>query len=137
MFLFWYLERLSSAEMGFRWGRLTHYAVALLCPLVVPGIVAIVAMLAGAVDLSNTNWQKILLNVLIVTISTALVAVVTEEGFFRGWPWASLRRRGMSESRLLIFTSIAFAAWHISAVTLDPDFRPMASQIPIYLLTPR
>jgi uncharacterized protein len=91
-------------------------------------------MLAGAVDLSNTNWQKVLLNVLIVTISTTLVAVVTEEGFFRDWLWASLRRRGMSESRVLIFTSIAFAAWHISAVTLDTDFRSTPPQIPIYLL---
>jgi uncharacterized protein len=35
---------------------------------------------------------------------------------------------------VLICTSIAFSAWHISAVTLDTDFRPTPSQIPIYLL---
>ena len=134
MFLFWYLEGLSRSEMGFKWGRPADYALALLYPLVVIGLIAIVATVAGAVDLSKTNWQKALLNLLIMTISTALVAIVTEEGFFRGWLWASLQHRRISETRVLIYTSIAFSAWHISAVTLDTDFRPTPSQIPIYLV---
>ena len=38
------------------------------------------------------------------------------------------------ENRLvLIWSSIAFALWHVSAATLDPDFRPLPAQIPIYL----
>ena len=77
------------------------------------------ATFAGVVDLSKTNFQKAFLNLLIVTISTALVAIVTEEGFFRGWLWGSLVRRGIIESHVLIYTSIAFALWHISAVILD------------------
>ena len=137
MLLFWYLERLSPLEMGFRWGRPTHYALALLYPLVVIGIVAIVALFAGAVDLSKTNWQKALLNLLNVTISTALVAIVTEEGFFRGWLWGSLQRRRISESHVLIYTSIAFSAWHISAVTLKltTDLRHLKFRS--FLLTPQ
>jgi membrane protease YdiL (CAAX protease family) len=135
MFLFWYLDRLSPSEMGFRWGRPPHYALALLYPLLVIGLIAVVAALAGAVDLSKTNWQKALLNLLAVTISTALVAIITEEGFFRGWLWGSLRRRGISESHAVIYTSIAFSAWHISAVTLDTDFRPTPSQVPVFLIT--
>ena len=134
MFLFWYLDRLSRSEMGFRWGRPADYALALLYPLVVIGLIAIVATFAGAVDLSKTNWQKALLNLLIMTISTALVAIVTEEGFFRGWLWGSLRRRRISESHALIYTSIAFSAWHISAVTLDTDYRPALSQVPVFLI---
>jgi CAAX protease family protein len=134
MLLFWYLEGLSRSEMGFKWGRPADYARALLYPLVVIGLIAIVATVAGAVDLSKTNWQKALLNLLIVTISTALVAIVTEEGFFRGWLWGSLRRGGMSESRVLIYTSIAFSAWHISAVTLNTDYRPAPSQVPVFLI---
>ena len=35
--------------------------------------------------------------------------------------------------RVLIWSSIAFALWHISAVTLDPDFKPPTPQIPVYL----
>src|SRR5262245_55313914 len=69
----------------------------------------------------ETNWLKAFLNLLIVTISTALVAIVTEEGFFRGWLWGSLRRKRISECHVLVYTSIAFSAWHISAVTLNTD----------------
>ena len=69
-----------------------------------------------------------------MTISTALVAIITEEGFFRGWLWGSLVRRGIIESHVLIYTSIAFALWHISAVILDTDFRPATSQVPIFLI---
>jgi uncharacterized protein len=134
MLLFWYFERLSPAEMGFSWGRPAHYIVALLYPLVVIGLIAGVATFSGAVDLSKTNWQKALLNVLIVTISTALIAIVTEEGFFRGWLWGSLRRRRISEFHVLIYTSIAFSAWHISAVTLDTEYRPTPFQVPIFLI---
>jgi membrane protease YdiL (CAAX protease family) len=134
VFLFWYLDRLSRSEMGFRWGMPGHYALALLYPLAVIGILTIVAAFAGAVDLSRTNWQKALLNLVILTISTALVAIVTEEGFFRGWLWGSLARRGTRESHVLIYTSIAFCAWHISAVTLDTDFRPAPFQVPVFLI---
>ena len=35
---------------------------------------------------------------------------------------------------MLIWSSIAFALWHISAVTLDASFKPPPAQIPIYLL---
>ena len=69
-----------------------------------------------------------------MTISTALVAIITEEGFFRGWLWGSLVRRGIIESYVLIYTSIAFALWHISAVTLNTEYRPTPSQVPIFLI---
>ena len=39
----------------------------------------------------------------------------------------------MKKIRVLIWSSIAFAFWHISAVTLDPDFKPPIPQIPVYL----
>ena len=101
IFLFWYIDRLSRLEMGFRRGKPTHFALALLYPLLVIGLIAIVAAFAGAVDLSKTNFQKAFLNLLIVTISTALVAIITEEGFFRGWLWGSLVRRGIIKSHVL------------------------------------
>lgn len=134
MLLFWHLDGLSRAEMGFKWGRPAHFALALLYPLIVMGLITIVATFAGALDLSTTNWQKALLNLLIMTISTVLVAIITEEGFFRGWLWGSLRRRRISESQVLIYTSIAFSAWHISAVTLDTDYRPATSQVLVFLV---
>src|SRR4030095_6122021 len=75
------------------------------------------------------------LNLLIMTISTVLVAIITEEGFFRGWLWASLQRRRIDEPKVLVYTSIAFSAWHISAVTLNTDYRPATSQIAVFLVS--
>jgi hypothetical protein len=46
----------------------------------------------GAIDLSHTNWKKAGINFALVAISTIIVAIITEEGFFRGWLWASLER---------------------------------------------
>ena len=135
IFLFWYIDRLSRLEMGFRWGKPTHFALALLYPPLVIGLIAIVAAFAGAVDLSKTNFQKAFLNLLIVTISTALVAIITEEGFFRGWLWGSLVRRGIIKSHVLIYTSIAFALWHISAVTLNTGPDPRHLRFLSFLLT--
>ena len=56
--LFWYLDGLSRSEMGFKWGRPADFALALFYPLVVIGMIAIVATLAGALDLSKTNSRK-------------------------------------------------------------------------------
>ena len=134
MFLFWYFDGLSRSEMGFKWGKPADFALALLYPLVVIGLIAIAARFAGAVDVSRTNWQKACLNLLIITVSSVLIAIITEEGFFRGWLWGSLRRRRISESKVLIYTSIAFSAWHISAVTLDTVYRPPTSQIAVFLV---
>jgi membrane protease YdiL (CAAX protease family) len=134
MFLFWYLDRLSRAEIGFKWGTRAGYGIATLYPLIVMGAITVVATCARAIDFSKTNWNKAALNFAILMISTFLVAIVTEEGFFRGWLWGSLRRRRVKETHAVLWSSIAFAAWHISAVTLDPDFKPPAAQVPVFLI---
>ena len=64
----------------------------------------------------------------------ALVVMLTEEGFFRGWLWASLKRAGRSDTYVLVWTSLAFTAWHISAISLDTGFDIPAREIPIYLV---
>jgi uncharacterized protein len=133
LFLFWWLSHLSRTEVGFKTGRVNDYGIAVLFPVAVMGAIALIACLAGAVDLTKTNWSKTAANFALMTISTFLVAIVTEEGFFRGWLWGSLEKSGIKTVRVLIWSSIAFALWHISAVTLDPDFKPPPAQIPVYL----
>jgi len=133
LLLFWWLSHLSRTEVGFKAGRAKDYGMAVLFPAAVMGVIALIACLAGAVDLTKTNWSKTAANLALMTISTFLVAIVTEEGFFRGWLWGSLEKAGMKTGSVLICSSIAFALWHISAVTLDPDFKPPAAQIPVYL----
>jgi len=133
LFLFWWLSHLSRAEVGFKVGCAKDYGMAVLFPVAVMGAIALIACLAGAVDLTKTNWSKTAANLALMTLATFLVAIVTEEGFFRGWLWGSLERAGMKTERVLIWSSVAFALWHISAVTLDPDFKPPIAQIPVYL----
>lgn len=135
MGIFWYLERLPRRKMGFVWGEWRHYGLAILYPIVVLGAITIVSAAAQAVDISKTDWNKTLLNHAIVTASTFVVAIITEEGFFRGWLWASLKRAGMTRpGTILIWTSVAFSLWHVSAVTLDTGFDLPAAQIPVFLV---
>lgn len=134
MGLFWYVERLSRPSVGFVWGRRSHYGLAMLHPLVVLGVVALITAVVGAANLAGTSWAKVWLNLALVGVSTILVAIVTEEGFFRGWLWASLERAGQKPSRILVWSSIAFSLWHFSAVTLKTGFDLPGSQIPVYMV---
>lgn len=134
MCLYWYLERPSRQSMGFVWGHWSHYRLAVLYPVAVLGMVALVSAAAGAVDLSQTHWEKAGLNFALVTVSTILVAIITEEGFFRGWLFASLERAGLTRGRILIWSSIAFALWHLPAVALSTGFDLPAMQIPVFMI---
>jgi len=132
--LFWYFERLSGRSMGFVWGRWSHYGLAALYPVVVLGVLALITAIAGVVDLAGANWEKAWLNLALVGVSTTLVAIVTEEGFFRGWLWASLTRAGLKQSQVLVWSSIAFSLWHLSVVSLETGFDLPVAQIPVFLV---
>jgi membrane protease YdiL (CAAX protease family) len=123
-----------ASRDGIYVGTSLHYGLALLYPILVMGAIAVVAALTGAIDVSETNWTKTAANLALITVSTVLVTILTEEGFFRGWLWASLRRAGLTPRNTLVWTSLAFAAWHISAVVLETGFEPPAKQIPVYLV---
>lgn len=133
LFLFWWWEKFSAREIGFRWGRLADYRMAIFYPLAVLGAATLVAFIGGAVDTSETNWNHFWLNFLAGGASTVLVVIVTEEGFFRGWLWASLLRAGKSETATLVWTSVAFSLWHLSGVALDTGFDLPTAQIPVFM----
>jgi CAAX protease family protein len=105
-----------------------------LYPLVVLGLLVIITAMTGAADLGQADWRKAGLNFLLVAVTTAVVVTVTEEGFFRGWLWASLERAGLKPGRILVRSSVAFALWHLSAVTLPTGFDLPAKQIPVFML---
>jgi membrane protease YdiL (CAAX protease family) len=132
--IFWYLARYSRASMGFVWGQWRYYILAIVLPVLVLGTITLVSALAGAVDVSQTDWNKAWLNLALITLSTVPVVIITEEGFFRGWLWASLHRAGLRPGRVLAWTSIAFSLWHVSAVTLPTGFDLPRAQIPVYLV---
>lgn len=132
--LFWYLQRLSRSDVGFVWGNPRYYAVAIAYPLVVLGMVVAVAVVAGATNTAGANWMKALANIALVGVSTILVAIVTEEGFFRGWLWASLSKAGKDTTTILLFTSVAFALWHISEVTLAKGYTLPPGQAVLFIV---
>src|SRR5436190_1802071 len=88
--LFWYISRFSRQQMGFSAGKWRDYGLAALYPVLVLTAIAGIAIAIGAADFSQANWAKACCNLVLVALSTFLVAILTEEGFFRGWLWASL-----------------------------------------------
>jgi membrane protease YdiL (CAAX protease family) len=133
-FLFWYLQRLSRAEIGLTWGHRGDYMLAILYPGLDLVLVALIALVAGAAAVSAINWSTTLLNLVTQIVFSSIFAIVTEEGIFRGWLWASLRRAGVSRLRVLVWTSVAFAAWHVSTALLPTAFHPQLAQVPVYIL---
>ena len=134
MLLLWYLEQHARKDIGFTWGQPRDYCWALLYPVLVLGAVGIIAAATGAVDISRTDWGKAARNVALVSASTVLVALITEEGFFRGWLFASLQRAGVGRNAILLWSSLAFSLWHWSAVTLTTGFDLPGAQIPVYMV---
>lgn len=132
--IFWFWEGYSRQQVGFIWGRLGDYLPAVLYPLVVLGAAAAIALLAGAVDISETNWNHFWVNLLAGGASSVVVVAVTEEGFFRGWLWASLKNAGRGSYQTLLWSSLAFSIWHLSAVSLDTGFDLPAKQIPVFMV---
>jgi membrane protease YdiL (CAAX protease family) len=132
--LFWYLQKFSRAEIGLTWGAPSHYGLAAAYPAAVLSATGLIAFAAGAVDTSGANWNNVLLNVSVGSAVGVLMVMITEEGFFRGWLWAALKRAGKSDTYVLVWTSLAFTTWHLSAISLDTGFDIPAKEIPIYLI---
>jgi membrane protease YdiL (CAAX protease family) len=131
--LFWYLQGLSRMEVGLVLGQLRHYGLAVICPLSVLGVAALLPAMTGASHLSLVDWNKGLFRMAVIGGSTVVGVIITEEGFFRGWLWGALHRTGLGNGLVLVWTSIAFSLWHLSVAVLDTEFIPPLAQVPIYL----
>lgn len=132
--LFWFLQKFSRNDIGINWSDLGSYGWALAYPLIVLGLAAGIAFAAGAVDTSSADWKKIFINMGVASSVGILMVMITEEGFFRGWLWASLKRAGKSDKQVLVWTTLAFIAWHVSAISLETGFDLPAKEIPIFLI---
>ena len=132
--IFWFLQKFSRREIGLVWGQLQAYGLALAYPVAVLGSVGVIAWTLGAVDTSSTDWGKTYLNMALMSSAGVIMVLITEEGFFRGWLWAALQRAGQTDRQVLIWTSISFTVWHISAISLDTGFDIPADEIPVFLI---
>ena len=132
--LFWYLQRFSREEVGLVRGKPMSYLHAAAYPAFVLGSIGLIAVAAGASDTSAADWNKTFANMALMSTVGVLMGLITEEGFFRGWLWAALKKAGRSDLHVLFWTSLAFTAWHLSAILLDTGFDIPASEVPIYLI---
>jgi len=134
--LFWYSGRFSAAEIGFVWGEsLRPYVLSVIYPLAVIGAITGVAAATHAIGRSPAPHHGYAwLNLLLITGVTVPVALVTEEGFFRGWLWAALQRVGQGKAATVALTAAIFALWHWSAVVLPTGFNPPIAQVPIFMI---
>ena len=132
--LLWSVTRDSRRAVGLTFGAGWHHILAAGYPLIVLGTCAAIALGSGAANLSHFDAARALRNIAIGTAATTVVALLTEEGFFRGVLWSSLRDGRRTEARVLLWSTVIFALWHVSAVTLPTGFDLPARQIPVFLL---
>lgn len=132
--LFWYLGRHSRLDIGLVLGSRAGYVWALLYPLTVPGLIAAAAFAAGAVNTADADWAKTAGELALMSTTGILGTLITEEGFFRGYLWAGLKRAALSDRAVLLWTSAVFSLWHLSAVVLTTDFAPPPGQVPVFMI---
>jgi uncharacterized protein len=132
--ILWAIQRLPRTDMGLRLGRWRHYGLAVLHPILVIGVLTALVFLFGKTEMGAVQWNRVARNISIGSAAGTLAVFLTEEGFFRGWLWASLRRAGLNETAVLVWSTLAFTTWHISAVTLDTGFNPPTAQLPTFFL---
>jgi hypothetical protein len=76
-----YFQRISWRTIGFVRGQWRHYGLAIVYPVAVLGVLVLISAAMRTVDVSQTHWGKAGVNFGLVSVSTILVAIVTEEGF--------------------------------------------------------
>ena len=130
--LLWYVAGGTRRGVGLTLGTPAGYGFAVAYPVVVLVAMTAIALGAHAADVAHFNWRATLANVAIGAVATTIVAFLTEEGFFRGVLWGSLRE--VAPKAVLLQTSIAFALWHVSAVTLPTGFDLPRAQVPLFLV---
>lgn len=130
----WLFWRMPLTGMGFIWGRPRDYALAVLFPVIVLGVATLIALVTGALSIDNVHLKRALVNFSLLFVQSIPVGLITEEGFFRGWLWASLGQARLSTVKIILVTSIVFALWHISLVTVAKGFVLPVSQAVIYIV---
>ncbi|NQD37735.1 CPBP family intramembrane metalloprotease [Permianibacter sp. IMCC34836] len=118
----WGLTRYSRREIGFRWGTQRGLALAIAHPLLVLGVLTGLALLVGERQASEQTGMAVAVNLAVIFLLTFVLGLITEEGFFRGWLWANLKRAGASDVAVIVLTSVAFSLWHAPEVLFSPEF---------------
>ena len=130
----WYFTRLSEDEIGVKRGHFRTYLIAFFYPVIVMGVTGLICWMTGSIQAINTSVVTIAEQVVVLFFFTFIIALATEEGFFRGWLFAALHRCDVSPWRITIWTSFVFALWHFAVPFVVPDGRFPAAFVPFYLV---
>lgn len=130
--IFAWLDRIPRHELGLTTGSASGYALALAHPIIVIGILGALAQMSGELDPARFDAAEAAKNVAVVAGATFVMAIITEEGFFRGWLWAALGRRGFAPLPVLLATTAAFVLWHLPFVFLSNEFHFAPAHIPLF-----
>jgi len=127
-----HLTKLSFKELGLTSGTLKDYGTAVLYPLSIAVPIIILAYLTGNLGTISYN-AEVPGNVALLFFTTLILAVATEEGFFRGWMFGILEREKVNPQLIILLTAVAFSLWHAPLFFLDPGFASNMGMIPLYL----
>jgi len=130
----WFARRLTRREVGVALGDARSYLIAAAYAVGIIGLVALGAWASQLIDLSQFSWVKVLRRLSLGFLFTLALALVTEEGFFRGALWGSCERAGFSPATTVIFTSVAFGLWHAAVPIIDPEFTQPLAKLPQYVI---
>lgn len=129
----WLALRLRPAQIGLVFGRIGDYALALVYPIIVLGLVCAIAFLGHATH-AGTGHSFSGLKLAVAAIAGVLAALITEEGFFRGTLWAALENAHMRRFHVLVVTSCIFALWHLSYATLAAGYQLPPLQVVMFIV---
>ena len=134
MIALWVAQRLTKREVGIAIGDPKSYFIALAYAVGIIGCVALGAWITQLIDLKDYSATTVLRRLSLNFLVTFVLALITEEGFFRGALWGSCARAGFSPAKTVIWTSVAFGVWHIAVPIIDPAFAQPLSKVPQYVI---
>jgi len=129
----WVGSRLSPPALGLRMGTPGAYLLALSYPVGVMGVTVGLTAIFGAIHVPVLPAPKIAFAMLQMVVVTFCLALMTEEGFFRGWLWGMLERAGRGRASVLLITSSAFCIWHLAIHLVMPRGGLSLPGLPAYL----
>jgi hypothetical protein len=127
----WVITRLSSREIGSRLEIRCPYTLAILHPIGVVGLTALIAWLGGGIRVNLIDRDRFIVNLVAQFILNFALVLLTEEGFFRGWLWGILERSRRSPRLILVWTSLLFSLWSLPLFFLQAESGRSFSILPI------
>ncbi len=128
----WGVWRLGRHGMGLYLGTARSHLVAFSYPILVLGALVLMALVCGSIGVQTFSVREVPGKLGLMFVSTWIGVLITEEGFFRGALWGLGERTHWRGFHVLLWTSLAFMAWHVAVPLMEEAFALPARQLPLY-----